>query len=61
MAGTEGTTPEAEKPEVKENKSQATPTKEVSKYFLPETGQVVEATSAEEAAKKAKATKGNEG
>lgn len=53
--------PEATKPVEKQTKEQTTPKKEVTKFFLPETGQVVEAESVEEAVKKASAEKGNKG
>lgn len=53
--------PEATKPVEKQSKEQAAPKKQARKYFLPETGQVVEANNAEDAAKQVNTEKGNKG
>lgn len=64
MAGTEGTSKaEAVKADAETKKDEAEPTQTMRKYFLPETGQIVEALNAAEAATKAvkQDKKGNEG
>lgn len=62
MASTEDTTKVEAKAEATDNEKQSEPKAEVRKYFLPETGEVVEATSAREAAAlSSKAKQGNKG
>lgn len=53
--------PEVAKPVEKQTKEQNASKKQARKYFLPETGQVVEAENAQDAAKQVDIEKGNKG